>query len=195
MKFRIYDILSHLIPGFLIYIAVLYTLGRSFDPKFVVPATAIAFFVGYFVNTIASWLEDFYNWTWCGKPSNKLLEGKDIWKVRFYHSNDAKRLLIEEAGKKTPSNDELFSIAMRYAHNSNNQSVHDFNANYAFSRAILTTVLIFIVIVLPKHFQEPFAYCLFIPTLIIVWLRAKQRGYYYAREVLSTYLKIKKESN
>ena len=63
MNFKFYDILSHLIPGFVVYLVYLSFTGETFDKDFVVPATAIAFILGYFVNTLASWLEDFYYWT------------------------------------------------------------------------------------------------------------------------------------
>ena len=142
MKFKFYDILSHLIPGFIIYIVYLIYSGDSFDKDFVVPATAIAFVIGYFINAMASWLEDFYYWTWGGKPSNRLLEGKDIWKVRFYEHAKVKKLLQKESGTKNIMNDALFGMAMRYATPQANSRVADFNANYAFSRVILTTVII-----------------------------------------------------
>jgi len=126
MKFKLYDILSQLVPGFLIYLSILHILDRPFDNKLIVPATVIAYIIGYFVNTISSWLEDLYNLTWGGKPSDQLLEGKDIWKVRFYHSGEVRQLLIKDSGKEDPTKDELFGIAMRYSSNSENIRVQDF---------------------------------------------------------------------
>ena len=146
--------------------------------------------LGYLINAISSWLEDFYFLTWNGKPSDRLLNGKDIWKVRFYHSQKVKELLKNEAKQENPSNDELFSIAMRYA-NQKDSRVEDFNASYAFSRSLLTTVILGSVFLFITYFDNLGIYLMIIPCLFVVWLRCKQRGYYYAREVLSVYLKIK----
>lgn len=154
--------------------------------------TALAFLLGYLINTISSWLEDLYFLTWMGKPSDCLLEGRDIWKVRFYQSQKVRELLKVESKNEKSTNDELFSIAMRYA-NQKDSRVEDFNATYAFSRSILTTVLIGGVFLLIRNYTDWNYYLMIMPTLLVVWLRCKQRGYYYAREVLNDYLKIKNQ--
>lgn len=192
MKFKFYDIVSHLIPGFIIYVSYLEVKEKAFDNDFVVPATAIAFLIGYFVNTIGSWLESFFNWSWGGKPSNRLLQGKDIPKVRFYSSEEAKELLLKESKNGEASDDELFSIAKRYATHEINSRVLDFNSNYAFSRVILTTSLIAMGLLAFDYYQSLEYYLIGLPILFISWVRCKQRGYYYAKEVLDTYLKQKR---
>ncbi len=191
MKFKLYDILSHLIPGFIVYLVYLEFIGEHFDKDFTVPATAIAFVLGYFVNTVASWLEDFYYWTWGGKPSSRLLDGKDIWKVRFYEHKKVKKLLQEEAGDQNKKNDALFGIAMRYATPDANPRISDFNGNYAFSRVILTSVIIGSALMIYMYYDSYQVYLISILFITISWYRCKQRAYYYAREVLKTYLQSK----
>jgi hypothetical protein len=190
MNFKIYDVLSSLVPGFLLLVAILELFNIPFNKDLIIPYTALAFLLGYLVNAISSWLEDFYFLTWNGKPSDRLLNGKDIWKVRFYHSKKVKELLKNEAQQEKPSNDELFSIAMRYA-NQKDSRVEDFNATYAFSRSLLTTVILGSVFLLIRKHNNFEIYIMILPCLFVVWLRCKQRGYYYAREVLNVYLKIK----
>ena len=191
MRFKFYDVLSHLIPGFIVYLVYLEITEQKFDKDFAIPATAIAFVIGYFVNTISSWLEGFYYWTWNGKPSNRLLDGKDIPKVRFYSHQIAIDRLLKETSSENPSNDELFNIAMRYATSEPNSRVEDFNSNYAFSRIILTTSLIASIALIYSFFDQIEFYIISITVISVSWLRCKQRGYYFAREVLRTYLKIK----
>ncbi len=191
MNFKAYDILSSLIPGFLILLVLLNLFGFTYDKDYVIAYTAIAFLIGYVMNTLSSWLEDFYYLTWGGKPSNNLLAGKGIWKVTFYEHEKAKDLLIQESQKTNPSNDHLFSIAMRYANGKKDSRVDDFNANYAFSRVLLTTTLVITVSQIALNYYDWRYYVTLIPTLIIIWLRCKQRGYYYAKEVLNEYLKGK----
>lgn len=191
MKFKFYDIISLLIPGFILYLVYLSLNNEVFDNDFALPATAIAFVIGYFVNTVSSWLEEFYFFTWGGKPSDNLLDGKGVWKVTFYEHEKVKKLLTQELGKANPNNDELFQVAMRYATPTVNPRVPDFNANYAFSRVMLTTVLLVGILLICRFPTNLSIYLLFIPFLFISWLRSKQRGYYFAKEVLQTYLKCK----
>jgi hypothetical protein len=72
-----------------------------------------------------------------------------------------------------------------------NTRVDDFNAFYAFSRALLTTVLIWTVILIVENSHDWRYYAFLLPTVFIVWLRCKQRAYYYVRKVLNVYLKSK----
>lgn len=189
MNFKAYDILSSLVPGFLAILFILHILHVDFDKDMVVAYTAVAFLLGYLMNTISSWLEDIYFFTWGGKPSNNLLEGKDIWKVRFYQAAKAKSLLLTEAANPNAKNDALFSIAMRYG---NGQvRADDFNALYAFSRVLLTTVLIGSIFLIVENAKNWRYYATLIPVILIIWLRCKQRAYYYAREILNCYLKAK----
>jgi hypothetical protein len=190
MNFKAYDILSSLIPGFLMLLVILSALNKNFENNQAIAYTAIAFLLGYLMNTLSSWLEDFYYWTWGGKPSNQLLKGKGIWKVKFYHTSKVKADLIAEANNNNAREDELFSIAMRYA-NGQNPRVDDFNGMYAFSRVLLTTTLIGTLVLLVQNYNEWQAYVTLLPILFVVWMRCKQRGYYYAREVLNVYLKLR----
>lgn len=190
MNFKIYDILSSLIPGFLFLIIILDALKLNYDKDWIIVYTAEAFLLGYLINTIGSWLEDFYFFTWGGKPSNRLLEGKSIWKVKFCEYERAKQKLAEDAPKNS-SNDDLFNIAMRYANGSKDSRIDDFNSLYVFSRSLLTTALLSIIILISFHYNDCRYYILLSVLLLILWIRCKQRGYYYAKEVLNVYLKQK----
>ncbi|MEO8885744.1 MAG: hypothetical protein ABI367_06750 [Mucilaginibacter sp.] len=191
MNFKAYDILSSIVPGFLILMALLMFFDTTFDKDMIIPYTVAAFLLGYTINTFSSWLEDFYFFTWGGKPSSKLLDGKGIWKVRFYHSNEVKQLLLSDSGNNSAKNDVLFAIAMRSANGEKDQRVEDFSALYAFSRVLLTTVLLGSTIILIQFYNDWRYYVILIPIIGVFWLRSKQRAYYYAREVLNVYLKKK----
>ena len=189
MSFKAYEILSSLIPGALVLLATLNFIGVKYDKDLILPYTAVSFILGYAINALGSWLEGFYFVTWGGKPSNNLLKGKSVWKVKFYHSQEVKQLLKKQAKNPNASNDELFSIAMRMVCGVKDSRIEDFNAMYAFSRSLLTTALIGSAILLFQHRTEWQYYVLLLPLLFITWLRCKQRGYYYAREVLNEFLK------
>lgn len=192
MNFKAYDILSTLIPGFLGFIVIINAMDIEFNNNYIVVYTSISFLIGYILNTIGSWLEDFYFFTWGGKPSSRLLNSTGIWKVRFYHSAKVRGLLQTESNNVNAKNDELFNIAMRYANG--NTRVDDFNSMYAFSRTLLTTVLIVTIILLIDNHDVWLYYAVLIPSFFVCWLRCKQRAYYYAKEVLQVYLKQKPQS-
>lgn len=189
MNFKAYDILASLIPGFLLVLVLSSVLNIKYDKDLLVAYLAISFLFGYLVNSAGSWLEGAYFFTWGGKPSDRLLNGKGIWKVKFYHAEKAKALLAQESGNPGASNDELFSIAMRRVAGLKESRIEDFNALYAFSRSLLTTIVVGIAVLFTQHYDDWRYYALSIPTLFVVWLRCKQRGYYYAREVLNEYLR------
>jgi hypothetical protein len=195
MKFKFYDIITLLVPGFTTYVVTLYYLNIDYDKNFVLPATAIAFIVGFFVNTLSSWLEDFYYITWGGKPSSRLIEGRSIWKVPFYEADKVRSKLNDESDKDNPTSDELFMIAFRTAVKEKNERISDFNANYAFSRIILTTVIITSVLICSRYYTDYRVYLSSVGLIFVAWLRCKQRGYYFAREVLNTYLSSKQEED
>ncbi|MCG2714856.1 MAG: hypothetical protein L6422_00995 [Candidatus Marinimicrobia bacterium] len=158
-----------------------------------VPALALAFVIGYVVNAISSWSECILFWTWCGKPSDRMLTGNSIRKVKFYQQAMVKEMLTKESENDKPSNDELFSIAMRHAISST--KVTDFNGLYAFSRSILISI-IFASIILNIHFWINWSVMIISILLVVVlWIRSKQNGYYYVREVLNTYLSVKTSVN
>lgn len=194
MNFKFYDILSSLVPGFIILAASMYVLNIEYNKDYVLPYTALAFLVGYIINAICSWLEGIYYWTWGGKPSTMLLDGKDMWKVRFYESNRVKEHLLEELKDTNASNDKLFHEAMRYANGKSDSRVDDFNAHYAFSRSLLTTTLMAIIFIAFRQYDNWLFYVIAIPSFFVVWFRCKQRAYYYAREVLNEYLKGKRST-
>lgn len=191
MNFKAYDILSSLVPGFLALLILQELLYIEFDKDLIVPYTAIAFLLGNVMNTFSSWMEDFYFLTWGGKPSNRLIGGKDIWKVRFYQSGVVRVHLLADCGNANAKNDELFSVAMRIANGSKDSRVEDFNVQYAFSRVLLTTALFGTIFLLFQHYSEWKYYAVALPITLILWLRCKQRAYYYAKEVLTVYLKSK----
>ena len=191
MNFKYYDILSFLVPGFIIYQLISITI-QDLPNVEIIPSLAIAFVIGYFINAISSWLEAILFLTFGGKPSVNLLKGNNIKKVVFHEQKKAIKLLKEEVEQEDDEN-VMFSVAMRYANQSENERVENFNAIYAFSRVLLLTLLIVFIILTLKFYDNYLVYVIMIPLILMSWQRCKERSYYYAREVLDTYLKLKNE--
>ena len=161
----------------------------------VIPA---GYIVGYFLNAISSLVEPLLYKSICGKPSDKLLtpvsgqKWTGIKKVKFYFAGDAVKALKEDTGDVDATTDKMFGYAMRMANSNKDCRVPDFNGHYALSRVILTTVIFAVIIVEIKFFLVWYSWPISIVTLLLAWNRYRERGYYYAREVLSEYLKNRK---
>lgn len=187
MNFKAYDILSSLVPGFIMLLSSLPFLGYEYDKDFIIGYTVIAFGLGYLLNTLGSWMEPFYYWTWGGVPSSNLLDGKGIKKINVYNHLAIKDSLKSKTQNKNACNRELFDIATRCAFTTKDTNrAGDFNNNFAFARTMLTCSILsstFIII----SFNDNWRAYLTILIVAVFWYRAKQRAYYYAKEILQIY--------
>lgn len=201
MNFKNYDILSNLILGYILLMALLPMLGISFEWKASIAYLAIAYVIGYMINAIGSWIEGLYYITIGGKPSDFFLTPLDKRKkchghskIKFYHTDEVIRMIKDELNEENASTGKMFSLAMRYSNSDESTRVPDFNAQYAFARSLLTTMIILTPIILIQFHFALKAWFILLP-LFISWYRYKDRAYYYAREVLSAYLHNKKDNN
>jgi len=185
MKFKYYDLLSHLIPGMVILLTVKFFYKDTLPEISAIPLLAIAFVLGYFTNTISSWLEGIYFFITGGNPTSKFFDKKGIWKVRYYNGNKIKNKLLAKLECSDLSNLELFGEAMRIANATDSSRLDDFNSIYAFSRSILTAVLISGGILIYSNPKVLTVYIIVFILFIIALIRFRQRSGYYIREVLN----------
>lgn len=158
----------------------------------VIPA---GYVVGYFLNAISSLIEPFLYKIICGKPSDKLLtpipgqKWTGIKKVKFYFPEQAIEALKIDTGDDEATPDKMFGYAMRMVNANKDCRVPDFNGHYALSRVILTTLFIAVVFVEIEFYDVWYSWLISLAILLLARNRYKERGYYYAREVLNEYLK------
>lgn len=196
MNFRLYDILAMLVQGILVTGTALFL----FYPDCLNGAnslylTAVAFFIGYIINALGSWLEEFYRWLVGGKPSTTIFhpkKGKNYsgaGRVRFYQVDIVSQLLCKDCNvDEVKGNEEiLFSHAKNIAEKSDNKRIQEFNATYAMSRSFLTAAIILMFLIIVR-----FPCCLYsylsILIVVVCLFRLRDFNYYYIREVLTTYL-------
>lgn len=198
MNFKNYDILSNLILGYILLVALLPMAGLTFEWKASIAYLAIAYVIGYMINAIGSWIEGFYYKTIGGKPSDFFLTPSDKReknsghsRIKFYHTDEVIRMLKDELKDENASTGKMFAVAMRYTNADETTRVPDLNAQYAFARSLLTTMIILTPIVITQYGVSSKAWLVLVP-LFISWYRYKDRAYYYAREVLLAYLQKKK---
>ena len=179
MSFNLYNLLSYIIPGFILYIAGLHYLDISPNYYPAISAIAIAYILGYFICIIAGWLEVFLFWTWGGEPGLQLLEGKKCGRIKFYETTRIKSLVKND---EEESNIKIFQIAMRLS--SQGAKVSEMNASYAFSKSILISIIIIYLILSSLYYGSIFFHVVCILMIFMAWRRSKERGFYYAKEIL-----------
>lgn len=200
MEFKYYDLLSTIIVGYFAMMACLFFAGIDYNEDYSIVYIAVAFVVGYLINAVSSLLENFWYWTIGGMPSDKLLtidpnkNYTGIYRVRFYEAEKAIASLKEDLNNQAATMRQMFGCAMRKTNGNQDSRVPDFNAQYAFSRVLLTTLFIVTIIAIAYHLCDWRYYLMIVPTLV-AWNRFKERGYYYAREVLNEYLNTKETDN
>ena len=197
MSFKYYDILSSLIVGIVAFYAIWMLAFPSIiiSDWVVIPA---GYVVGYFLNAISNFIEPVMYITICGKPSNKLLtpvpgrEWTGIRRVKFYFAEQTIESLKEDLGDEKATTEKMFDYAKSVVNTDKNSRVPDFNGHYALSRVILTTSFVAVVLVEIRFYYIWYSWVISIVLLFFAWNRYRERGYYYAREVLSEYLKTKR---
>lgn len=207
MQFKYYDTLSTLISGTVLLFVLSLAVGWDMKDINVVILLAVAFVFGYLVNAISAMAEPVYYWFMGGMPSNKLLtpptpncRGKvrkytGFGRVRFYEYDKAIQMLRKELSDENAGPRKMFGKAMSYSNSNGNTRVPDFNAHYAFSRVMLTLVIVSSVLMMTQYYDKWWAWVIAVGVILMTGHRCKERGYYYAREVLIEYIKVKEQKN
>lgn len=194
MSFKYYDLLSTLIIGILIIVSANIVFELEFEYE-EIPLLAVAYFIGYFVNAISALLEPLYYFLMRGKPSDVLLtpiKGKDytgFGRIKYYGAKDVIKKLRDELKDPEASTGRMFYKAMINSNGDNTTRVPDFNAQYAFSRVLLTGLIIMGIIWAFKYYNAPIFWLILVLSLVLAFVRYKERGYYYAKEVLAEYIR------
>lgn len=196
MNFKYYDLLSSLIVGVLtaVSINIVFDLGFEYDT---IPLLAVSYVIGYFINAISGMVEPLYFRIMGGMPSNMLLTllpnqtYTGYGRIKFFMASKAIELLHEELNDMNAPTMKMFGKAMSYSASDTNTRVPDFNAQYAFSRVILTDIVILICIWAFIFYNSIVFWIIAAFLLFISFRRCKERGYYFAKEVLTVYIKKK----
>lgn len=203
MNFKYYDIISTLICGVVLLFVVSIVINWDISKVNVVIVLSLAYVMGYILNAVSALLEPLYYWFMGGMPSDKLLRfpepnccGKvrkytGFGRVRFYEYEKVVKLLREELDDADADEKKMFGKAMSYSNSNDKSRVPDFSAHYAFSRIMLTLVLVSTCLIMTKYYDVWWAWLITLLVILLVGHRCKERGYYYAREVLIEYLKNK----
>jgi hypothetical protein len=211
---KYYDILGHLVPGFVFLSAVSFILvqvGTVFpempggDGVKLLVVTALAYYVGHLLSVIAGVIQPILYFLWGGKPSRRIL----IEDTSYIDPSVRERTrvrLAEECGLSTklpaPRRERAQYLDTVYAHaqsicdKGNFGRVADFNASYALHRSLCVAMIFAGVLSLgiaqgtKSGFSVESVRWLIIAYFVagvISFFVARKRGYYFVREVLRMY--------
>lgn len=211
---KYYDILGYLVPGLVFLSAVGFVLVEAGTELPEIPGgnganllvvTALAYYVGHLLSAIGSWIEPILHFLWLGEPSQRILVEETSPINRDFLDRVRKRLakecgLPEEVpvcrGKRAKYLDGLFRHASSICNRNNLGRVAEFNAKYALHRSlfvasVLAGLISLCIIKVAKcgfsaNFERWLIFVYFV-LAVISFFRARQRGYYFAREVLEMY--------
>jgi hypothetical protein len=201
-KFELYDILGVVVPGLvavgMIFGALSWTGNQIEIPAIpetlqVLVLSASAIVLGQMVQAIGSLLEPFYFWTWGGRPSDRSLRGHSK-RLSAVQADLLKKRLANHilAGASHDLSDcEIFVSAMALCNHKSLGRVERFNSLYAYHRALTTLLLVSTVATLSIiYFDDPNPRAawqvvgLQVVVMLLFWFRTKQRGAYFAEEVI-----------
>lgn len=202
-KFDIYDLVGILVPGVLVVAAVPMAfpslieqtaLIRYPDGFALLVLTALSVFVGHLIQALGSLVEPFLNKTWGGRPSDLALTTGLGEKCFPLDSATRIRTKLLAATSPGATDGSLFLFSSQLAASCGSDRVRQFNALYAYHRALIVlTAFVLILFVASLHggfastltwAQNLVVSLVLFALLLLFWHRAKQRGWYYVREVL-----------
>lgn len=201
-KFDFYDLMSSLVPGVLL-VGLVGALFPSVSGQLVpdstgtfavIALTALAVFVGQLLVAVGSILEPLLFMTWGGRPSDlALTEGLGD---RYMPVGRGMRIKAKLQVQSEPdaSTSSLFLKAMTLARASGGGLSERFNALYAYQRTLIVLVIAAMALLAASRtcgLLRGVSACKFWTAafmlafvLVICWYRARQRAYYFVREVL-----------
>jgi hypothetical protein len=200
-KFEIYDIIGVLVPGVLLVCVLplffpsvisLVSVMKFPEAFTVIALTALAVLIGHIIQSLASACEKPMYWTWGGRPSDRAFT---VGLGDRYLPLDTATRIRTKLLQACPGASErsLFLYAMQRAETSGGRTAR-FNALFAYHRAILVLTAVVIALFLASFAgglgstlgwdQKTIILLSLALFLVLAWYRAKQRGFYYVREVL-----------
>jgi len=198
-----YDFLGVVIPGVLLA----YWLPVCFPQTLAIVAVAgfpeaieligfaaVAIFFGHLIQAVASLLEPLLYRSWGGKPSERALG----WGLGERYLSEAAgrriRACLATHASEQASHQDLFRMAMTQANGTAGSRSQQFNALYAYHRALVIVVVVAALLVGASRFWGAAAtwpdaqfwavQVVLLGMAALVWHRAKQRAFHYVAETL-----------
>lgn len=164
---------------------------------------AVCFIIGTLINMISSEFEPILWWLWGGRPSNLLLNDK-VKNKPLNNPKDIFTFLQEKTNNPTLSAKtieqfqdkdfgRLFQTAKNICNNQKDKTkaderIEDFLSNYIFTRNLLITMLLNILIAIAWYFLQGISMWIVLLLIVVSMLfyyRCKKQAIYHTREMFN----------
>ena len=184
----LFDILGKIIPGGLIYFTINHCLLDEKVEMSQIVLLIVIYILGYLIETVASIFERPILFRLFGvNPALQLLNGKKFLDIQIGRLDELNSHISERFEKYKENKIKLFLIFHSIVSKKGYKRVNNFLEQYVFSRNILISYLIGGLMFVYCHNQWQ-VIVLFIIFLLFFFVRCKQRNYYFAKEVINSYL-------
>lgn len=203
-KLEYYDILNTLVPGILLlfWVSVCFpVIMPILSPKFpeafnILILTAVSIVLGFLIQSFADIFIAKNKRLWGGAPSDLILEGRAEHTLDKHTVRRIKEQLRAAMGDATASDDAIFYFALQHSESIGAGRASRFHSLEACHESLLALIIAGIVLFTASicwgagnawTISEQFILLitLFL-SLIMIFLRTKDRKYYFVREVLLT---------
>jgi hypothetical protein len=188
MKLSLYDILAKLIPGGLVVSALFIEFSAKGTDYASLEIILFGFAMGYVVDALASFAERPLLFpTFGGSSGSVLLSGKAFMHIKIRQIEVLNQFLETRFPNLFEDKAALFSVIHRDVQKDQNPRIASFQENYIFSRNIFFAVPIAFGILCVSNFT---ILLLIVTALLfpVLWLRTKQRSYYFTKEVINSFV-------
>jgi len=190
MKVELYDIISKIIPGGLVYAPILYydLLPNADSISSEVVALIIMYVLGFLVDAIGYFIQRPLYWTFGGLPSQKLLSGGSFSKISI-HNLDVLNVYIERTYPQKDIADKnwLFNTINTIVRAKESKRIQSFYEGYIAARNILVASILVLIIVLVKQFNW-LVLGIGVSVLLLIWYRTKTKNYHFVQLLINTFI-------
>ena len=187
MTVSLFDILSKLIPGGLLLFAILQSHSITKIEYNEVVVLIVIYILGYLVEAISSIIERTIIFRlFGGNPAVKMLNGEKFLQIKLSRLEKLNEVIEEKYKEYKEDKLQLFRIFHSVVSKKDYPRINHFLEQYTLSRNLLISCSIAGIYYLSSHFNW-IDLSLFTMILVIIFLRIKQRNYYFTHEVINSY--------
>ncbi|AHJ95548.1 hypothetical protein [Hymenobacter swuensis] len=188
MNFSVYDVLSKLLPGGILFcVVVLGQLVPKSDRLTDVLSLVIMYLLGYFIDATASSIEPMLFTFMGGRPSARLIQ--DQYEGRYRLSRLP--VLIQHMQQTFPEQfadrSLWFDLLARTVNQKAPPRVTTFQEAYAFARNLSVSLCLSLPLV-QLAFHSWYLTAAVACLCVLAFRRTKERAYYYVRELINCYM-------
>jgi len=187
MTVSLFDILSKIIPGGLMFFVISHALNFKTELNEII-VLILVYILGFFIEAIASLIERPVIFRlFRGNPAERLLNGKKYMDIKISRLEKLNEIVNSKFNKYKEDKLRLFLIFHSIVSKKDFKRVNHFMEQYILSRNMLVSCFLSGILFLIFQFGW-IQLVISVFLLILIFIRSKQRNYYFVKEVINSFL-------